>query len=195
MSSSSPIRYPLPGPDDPRDGVGAALMDSAAHPGRNVFCAWSWKTAALSAVVRALIFLSANRHSDARHAAVTGVAEALYSLVAAGLVGALTQRLRFARPLWAAAGIVWVLMPAAMVAAELKLHRLVHTPHVRVGLAVSLAIASVSSGFTWFAMRRGVLLQGIGDDSLAHDLRALPRVLLEFVGWPVERLRRASDPS
>ena len=182
---------PVPCGED--DRIDQALVDTAMHPARHIVRPWSWKTAAVSALVRATIFLTANRHASGHRAQTAALVEALYSMMAAGAMGAITQRLRNVRPLWAAAITVWFVLPVCMVSAEFIVHRLVHTPHVRVGLAASFGIASISSGFTWFAMRRGVLLQGVGDDSLAHDLRALPKVLIEFVLWPLRMLRRPSQ--
>ena len=177
-----------PTPRGPHDRLTHALADVLIHPGPNILRTWSWKTATISALIRAIIFLSSNRHASAHRAEMAALAEALYALTAAGVMGALTQRLRNVRPLWAAAFFVWAALPAGMVTLELAVHRLVHTPHVRVGLIWSFVIASVSSGFTWYAMRRGILLQGIAGDTVVHDVEALPRILLDFILWPFRKL-------
>ena len=150
--------------------------------------AWSWKTAAMSAFFRALIFLFANRHAGEKNALTAGLVEAVFAIFASGLLGAVTQRLRDARPLWATALVVWLGMPGLMTVAQWYVHLHFATVHMRAGLISSFVFASVASGFTWFAMRRGALLMGAGDDSLKHDVQTLPRVILEFVLWPVKRL-------
>ena len=189
MTVTRTVHRPHRVPHGPHDGIGHALADVALHPVANLVRTWSWKTATISAMLRAIIFLTTNRHAARHHAELTALAEALYSLTAAGLMGALTQRLRDVRPLWAAAVVVWGALPVGMVAVELRVHRLVHTQHVRVGLISSFLIASVSSGFTWYAMRRGVLLQGVAGDDVAHDLHTLPRILLDFILWPFRLMR------
>ncbi len=171
----------------PRDSLLHACVDVVLHPKRNIFRIWSWKTAAMSAVFRAGIFLFTNRHTGLLSDLGAGAVEAVFSIFASGLLGAVTQRLRNVRPLWATALTVWLGMPALMLVAQLEVHRLGGTAHVRAGLISSFVFAAIASGFTWFAMRRGVLLVGPGDDSVAHDLRAMPRIVGEFVLWPWRR--------
>jgi hypothetical protein len=88
------------------------------------------------------------------------LAEAAFAVVAAGLMGAVTQRLRAARPVWATALVVWIALPAAMLAAQFGWHRAMGTPHVRTGLIISFCFAAISTGFNWYAMRRSVMLAG-----------------------------------
>lgn len=175
-------------PAAPRDRLGHGLRDAVEHPHLVLLRPWNWKAAVVSAVFRAGVFLAANRHDGRAHAVETATAEVLVGFVCSGLLGALTQRLRDTRPLWATLLVVWIAMPAAMVAVEAEAQRLVHTQHLRVGLLTSFVVAAVTSGFTWFAMRHGALLQGEGDDSLRHDLRTLPGIILEFVIWPLRRM-------
>jgi hypothetical protein len=178
----------------PQDTVLHALRMCLRHPHRNLVLAWSWKAATVSAFVRALVFLFSNRH-DGRHDAVKAMlVEAGYSIVASGLMGALTQRMRATRPLWLTALLVWIAMPVAMVAGEAGAHHLFRTPHVRSGLVSSFLLAAVASGYTWFAMRRGTLLQGVGDDSLRHDVKLLPRITLDFALWPFQKVRQWIRP-
>lgn len=184
-------KKPAVSPQAPHDTVLHALEDSVRHPRTNVLLAWSWKAAIVGALVRALVFLFSNR-ANGRHDAVKAMlVEAGFSLFACGLLGALTQRMRDTRPLWLTVLVIWVAMPVTMVAGEGWVHHVFQTPHVRAGLASSLLLAAVASGFTWYAMRRGTLLQGIGDDSILHDLRLLPRILWDFVTWPLHKLEEA----
>jgi hypothetical protein len=171
--------------DAPHDTPLDALLDCVRHPYRNLVRVWNWKVGMLSALTRALVFLFSNRHHGAVKAMLV---EAAYSIFASGVLGALQQRLRGTRPLWMTTLMVWIALPLAMVAGEAGVHHLVQTQHVRAGLMASLVIAAFASGFTWFAMRRGTLLQGVGDDSVQHDVKLLPRVVFDFVAWPVRRL-------
>jgi hypothetical protein len=48
-------------------------------------------------------------------------------------------------------------------------------------VAASLVFTAVSTLFTLFAMRRGVLIVGEGGGSLLSDLRRMPRLVLTFL--------------
>lgn len=158
-----------------------ALGDVLRHPLRTLFAAWNWKSATISALIRALIFLFTNLHGG-RHSAVhASLLEAAFAIVASGLMGAITQRVRDARPVWATAVTVWFAVPALMSAAQFAVHHLGATQHVRTGLIASFVFASLASGFTWFAMRRGTLLAGADTSHVAHDVRHMPRVLADFL--------------
>jgi len=173
----------------PHDRLGHALLDCVRRPHRALLRAWSWKTAAMSAFFRAMIFLFANRHAGEKNALTAGLVEAVFAIFASGLLGAVTQRLRDARPLWATALVVWLGMPGLMTVAQWAVHRQFATAHLAAGLISSFVFAAVASGFTWYAMRRGVLLTGVGGDTVSHDAKTLPRVILDFVLWPVRRSR------
>jgi hypothetical protein len=77
--------------------VGAALRALACHPVDRLLRRWNWKSALVSSVCRALIFLAANLPAG-RHAALRAMlTEFLFRAVAAGFYGALTQAFRSAR--------------------------------------------------------------------------------------------------
>jgi hypothetical protein len=101
--------------------------------------------------------------------------EAVFAVFAAGLIGAVSQRLRASRPVWATAAVVCLGLPALMVVAQLGVHRTAHTVHVGAGLLASFCFASVSSAFSWYATRHGALLGGTHSTSLVHDILSLPR--------------------
>lgn len=172
------------------DTLRDALLSLALRPGTMLFAAWNWKTAAVSALVRASVFFGTNRRTGPHGAVRAMLVEALFSIAAAGLLGAVTQRLRWTRPAWATALIVWLALPAAMVALQAGVHHLAGTRHLRTGLIVSFVFAALASGFNWFAQRRGALLTSSGgSSSLVRDARALPRLLLDFVLAPFRLLR------
>ena len=163
------------------DTLSHALADLARHPLTLLIHPWNWKAAASSALVRGIIFLLANLHEGGHRALRAMLVEAVFAIFASGVMGAVTQRLRASRPFLATAAFVWLALPAAMLAVEALLHHSFGTPHLRLGLSVSFVMASVSSGFGWFAQRRGIMLAGPGQGSALADLRAMPALVIEFV--------------
>ena len=107
--------------------------------------------------------------------------EAVFAIFAGGLIGAISQYLRRAKPLWATALFVWVGMPGLMLVAQFALHRFFGTPHLGAGLVASFFVASIAAAFSWYAMRQGIMLGGTDQTSLGHDLRTLPGVFLGFL--------------
>ena len=157
-----------------------ALRSMLRHP-VELLRAWNWKAALFSALLRGLIFFAANLHGGTALAARAMLVEVLYATVAAGCAGAVTQRLRHAIPRAATALVVWLAIPAVMLAAQAAVHRALHTPHLRTGLIVSFLFASCASGFTWFAMSRGVFVTG-EKRPFIRDLLLVPGLILQFFG-------------
>jgi hypothetical protein len=174
------------------DTLFSALRDVARRPARTLLDAWNWKAAATSALVRGGIFLASNAHAGVFIALRTLLIEVAFAIFASGTLGALTQRVRKARPLWATMIFVWAVLPVAMLVAEYAVHRLSGTPHLRTGLIASFAIAAISSGFTWYAMHRGLMLAGDQSTTVADDLRHLPGVALDFAMLPAKLVLRRS---
>jgi hypothetical protein len=167
----------------PADNIslGHALLHTARRPLRTLLAAWSWKTALFSALLRASIFFASNLHTGHGHAVRAMLIEAAFSMLASGFLGGVTQCVRHARPVWATALLVWVGLPAVMLAAQFGVHRLGGTPHMRSGLIASFVFASIASGFTWYAMRRGALLAGDEGMTLLEEARHMPHVVWGFV--------------
>jgi hypothetical protein len=107
--------------------------------------------------------------------------EAVFAVFAGGLIGALSQQLRRARPLWATALLVWAGLPGLMILAQLAVHRMAGTPHVSGGVVASFCLAAVASAFGWYAMRQGAMLGGIDETTVWHDLTSLPVITLDFL--------------
>lgn len=145
---------------------------------------FNWKMAAWSAVVRGGMFLLTNLRTGHAAALRATLAEGVYALLAIGVLGAVTERIRDARPEWLTAVLVWVAMPVLMMMGEFEVHTALHTPQMRAGLMASFAMTAVGSGFSWFAMRRGAFLvgeSGLREPSFADDLRRMPVLVWEFV--------------
>ena len=141
---------------------------------------WNWKTALISALFRALIFLCTNLRAGPHKALKAMLVEALYGAIAAGLLGSLTQRLRGATPRWLTAIVVWIDLPSTLLLSQFFIHRSAGTPRILTSMIASFIFAALSTGFSLFAMERGAMLVGT-HRPFAEDMRALPRVLADFL--------------
>jgi hypothetical protein len=168
-------------PPAPEEHLGHALLDMVVRPHRSLLPAWSWKAACFSALVRAGTFFIDNLRSGGSTAIRAFLVEAMFAIVAGGLLGAVSQRLRVARPLWATAIFVWLAMPAVLVLVQLLVHRLAKTPHMGSGVAAAFCYTAVASSYSWFAMRHGALLGGEAQTSLRSDVRLLPGITRDYI--------------
>ena len=162
------------------DDLYNSLAQIALRPLKNLVPPWSWKAAALAALLRAVAFYLSNSQSGRQRAVHAMIVEAVFAVFAAGLIGAISQRLRTSRPVWATAAVVSLALPALMLTAQLGVHRIARTPHLGAGVLATFCFASASSAFSWYAMRHGALLGGTDTTSLVHDIRSLPRITLSF---------------
>ena len=151
------------------------------NPIRTLVPPWSWKAAALTAVLRSLAFFATNLRSGRQQATKALVVEAVFAVFVGGLIGAISQVLRQAEPLWATALLVWAGLPGLMLLAQAGVHHMARTPHRSGGLAVSFCLAAAAAAFTWYAMRHGAMLGGIDQTTVRHDLHALPGIARDFL--------------
>jgi hypothetical protein len=158
-----------------------ALRDIVVHPLRTLVPAWSWKAAGLSALLRAATFFATNLKAGHYDAVRAGLVEAVFAVFAAGTMGAVSQKLRLARPVWATGLVVWIAMPLTMLLAQFGVHKLAKTPYLGMGLALSFCLAAIASSFSWYAMRKGALLGGESETSMGHDVRHLPKIVLDYL--------------
>lgn len=165
----------------------AVLREIVRHP-LALLRDWNWKAAAFSAMLRAVIFLVANRHATHHAALKASITELVYATVAAGIAGSVVQRLRHAEPAGQTACFVWLVLPLLMTAAQYDIHRLVGTPHLRASVIASLLFSAFASGFNWFAMRRGALVTG-AERSFTRDLALVPKLIAQFLLAPFRRAR------
>jgi len=142
---------------------------------------WHWKSALLSSVFRAVLFLFANWSAGIGSAAAAMLAEFLYRSVTAGFCGTLAQRFRLLEPAWRGAAAASVVLPVATHSMEWLVHRLRGTPNLRASMTASVAFTVVSSLFHLFAMRRGHFIVGEGSRPLLDDLRQSPRLVRDFL--------------
>jgi hypothetical protein len=166
---------------DPPTDLYSGTREIVLHPIRTLVPPWSWKAAVLSAMLRAASFFVSNLRSGPKQALRAMIVEAVFAIFTAGVIGAISQRLRAANPAWATAALVCIGLPGVMVCAQFLLHRAARTPHVGLGLVSSFSLSAIAAAFTWYAMRHGTLLGGTSSTSLRHDFHNLPAIMLAFL--------------
>jgi hypothetical protein len=142
---------------------------------------WNYKTAVLSALVRAGIFFAGNAKAGYDAAGAAMLTEFCFRFATSGFYGALTQRFRRVEPAWAATIGAMVLLPALAHSLEFVVHSWRGTPELAASMVASIAFTMISTAFNLFAMRRGALVVGTGTRTLVDDLRAMPRLVVLFV--------------
>jgi hypothetical protein len=167
--------------DTPSESLGDTLAHMFRHPVLSIVPPWSWKAAAFTALVRATTFFLTNLRSGERTALHAMLVEGAYAIFAAGLAGAISQQLRHTEPLLPTLAIVLVGLPGVFVVGQFLVHHAAHTPNVAGGLLLAFLLTSVSSGFSWFAMRKGAMLGGVDDTTVMHDMKALPAIAVDFL--------------
>jgi hypothetical protein len=134
----------------------------------------------MSSLFRAHIFLAANVTAGWKKALGAAAAEFLFRFITSGFYGSLTAAFRSAEPAWAGVVAVMILLPLVSHSMEFAVHVLRGTPHIRTSIIASVIFTMWSTAFNWFAMRRGALLVGGRQTSLASDLSRVPELLKEF---------------
>lgn len=161
--------------------VVAVLSDLVHHPVQVFYYSWNWKSALLSAMLRAPIFLIATLRQGFEAISVAVVVEAAYSAAVSGCYGAFVQRLRRARPLWAAGLLIVVIFPVLLLWFDYLLHLYTRMPNLKGGMLGAGILCLLSSLFNWYLMSRNSLLVGKGAHSFTSDLKRMPRLVMEFV--------------
>lgn len=171
------------GPADVRDEP-RALRDVLPwilrSPGQVLLSRWNYKSALLSAVIRAGLFFGVNASAGTEAALTAMTTELWFRLSTAGFYGALTQAFRRVEPRRDALLGAMIIVPAVSHGLELLVHWWRGTDLLAASVAASMVMTALSTAFNVFAMRHGVLITGAGRQSLAADLCALPRLLVLF---------------
>lgn len=141
---------------------------------------WNWKSALLSAVLRALVFLAINWTAGAKAASAAMAVEFGYRILTSGFFGSLVQAFRKVEPAWKANLYVVLLLPAVNQGLDLWIHWLNGTPKLAASLIASTAITVWAALFNLHAMRHGALVTGPDARPLLDDLRQLPALLASF---------------
>lgn len=148
---------------------------------------WNWKTALASGCYRAPAFIFVSTRAGWAGVARAGLAEFLLFATVAGFTGAVVQRVRNARPEWAAWLIIVGVLPLVMHTSEFLLHTALGSVAWRRGMMVSLALTVLSESFAWHVMRQGAWLAGDDGRPLLEDLARLPVLVVGYLRWVTGR--------
>src|SRR5271165_5850753 len=168
-----------------RQPLASVLAEICRHPKRILIDSWNWKAAALSVLFRAPVFLISTHRYGIRTMATAGMVESIFRIGITGVSASITQAVEWAEPQWMVGIVVLAVIPGGTVALESVVHWSAGTPNLLAGLAVSLALSVLSSGFNWFSMRKGTLLVGREASSFGTDLARMPILMGRFVAGPV----------
>jgi hypothetical protein len=172
--------------------VADVLVGLVRHPSRLVRL-WNWKSAIMSSWFRATVFFFANVSAGWGAAFAAMLTELSFRGLTAGFYGALTQSFCAAEPRWLATLTTMVVLPIATHVTEYFVHWLRGTARLERSIMLSVFFTVVSTLFNLYAMRRGALIVGEGRNTLWHDLRRMPRLILAFIALPVAWLRTRNE--
>lgn len=160
--------------------IGCVLRNICRDPVRYFIRRWNWKSAVLSSLVRSTLFFIANIGAGLPAARSAFLTELVFRSATAGFYGALTQAFRDVRPIWTSTLAGIIVLPILTHALELIVHYFRRTERLGQSIALSLVFTALSTSFNLHAMRHGALTVGEGSQSLARDLRAVPRLVMTF---------------
>jgi hypothetical protein len=166
---------------DRTQAVREVLYGLIRHPIRHFVRGWNWKAATLSAACRATIFFAVNLSAGLEAGVNAMTTELVFRMFASGALGSATQAFRTATPAAAATVTALVVIPATGHLAEYGVHRLAGTVRLGESIAVSVAFSVVTTAFNLFAMRRGALIVGDGQQPLADDVRRMPALIVDVL--------------
>ncbi len=162
--------------------LAAVLWLVLRHPFRSLVVRWNWKAGLMSAFLRSIIFLCANLSAGSHKALKAMLVEAVYASLASGVFGAITQRIRNARPEWLTGLVISIGLPGTLQFLQYWVHYWMGTPKLVTSMMASLCFAALSSLFNWYVMRHGTLLTGGEGRSFLRDVCGMPRLVWLFVG-------------
>jgi hypothetical protein len=82
--------------------------------------------------------------------------QAVYAIFARGLIGAVSQYLRRARPLWTTGLLIRIALPRTMTLAQLGVPHLVKTDIQSGGIFICFYFAGLAAAYSWYAMLGGI---------------------------------------
>jgi hypothetical protein len=162
------------------------------HPIKEILWRWNWKTAILSASMRAAIFLFIYLQQRQGLLLSLGAFSIQFALRAfvGGVSGSIIQSYSRVQPAWHAV----VSVPLAVVFLSHILEFSVQAFYDSVtestvgtrAVIVSILVSAISILFNLFAMQRGALLVQVEEQpTLWADLKRLPAIVIEFLLLPV----------
>lgn len=159
----------------------AALYQIVTEAEVHLFRHWNWKTAIVSAVLRAVMFFAINRSAGARAAWIATGVEFAYRIATSGFFGSVTQVLRRVNPPWKATLATLVVLPAINQFLDFLVHWWQGTPKLAASIIAACVVTAFGSMFNLHAQRAGVLVVGAEGSSFGDDVRKLPGVLLDLM--------------
>jgi hypothetical protein len=166
---------------------------------RTVLALWNWKSALLSVMLRAPVFVIATIRRGPEVIAGAVLAETAACAINAGWYAAAVQVLRNRKPVWLVAVVISVIVPLSGQGIEYAIHTWHQTPHRLAAVIASAVLGTIASLFNWYAMKQGSMLVGDERSSFASDLKRLPGLLARFFllgpRWLGRRLGSMALPS
>jgi ribosomal protein S27AE len=163
------------------------------HPIEMLVWRWNWKAAMFSGILRSLIYLFTHLKEGWRAALGAMSVEFFFRLVVSGASGSLVQAFHNAAPVWLATLCVMIMLPAFSHMIEFTLHTLNGDVNKGKAIIISITFSIISAIFNLFAMRRDALLvKDARAQSLGQDLVKLPKIVGEFMFYPLVWLWRRS---
>lgn len=167
------------------------------HPIETLIKRWNWKSAALSALLRAPIFFFSYffKKDGLKLAIGAALTQSIFRLIFGGINGAIIQSFSRVEPAWHAV----LTVPLVLAAFSHVVEYIVQTNYDNQtgvngkgrAIGISILVSAISALFNLFAMRRGALLvKDESQQSIWRDLRRMPWLALEFISFPLVWTRR-----
>ncbi|CAN5451086.1 hypothetical protein BH10ACI2_BH10ACI2_18990 [soil metagenome] len=176
----------------PSESIRDAVRQFIWHPVEMLVLRWNWKSALLSALLRAPIFFTAYLAQKQGLSIALGamLLQSVFRTGFGGICGSILQGFSKVRPAWHAVVTIPIVLAAVSHIAEFVIQSLYDMYTLSQGkskaILVSVAISVVSAIFNLFAMQRGVLLvKDESQQSIWKDLRQMPWLALEFISFPL----------
>ncbi len=175
------------------------IVELIRHPVDAMIIRWNWKSAVLSALLRAPIFFFTylfNR-DGLKLAIGAAAAQSVFRLIFGGVNGAIIQSFSRVEPAWHAVLTVPLILATFSHLIEFVVQTIYDNQTGVDGkgraIMISVIVSAISAIFNLFAMRRGVLLvKDETQQSIWRDLKRMPWIAFEFISFPlVWRRRRA----
>jgi len=170
------------------------------HPFRSIILRWNWKSAVLSAALRAPIFFFVYLFGENGLWLAVGAfaVQAALRLFMGGVNGAIIQSFRRVEPAWHALIAVPLVLASVSHLFEFTVQSIYDYKTGVTGkgsaVAISVLVSVTSALFNLFAMRRGALLvKDESQQSIWRDLWRMPRITLEFISYPLTWTRRKNN--
>lgn len=181
------------------------IVELLKHPIDALIIRWNWKSAVLSALLRAPIFFFTYLfNKDGLKLAIgAALAQSAFRLIFGGVNGAIIQSFSRVEPAWHAVLTVPLILATFSHIMEFIVQTIYDTHNGVDGkgraITISIVISAISAIFNLFAMRRGVLLvKDETQQSIWRDLKRMPWIAFEFISFPLvwtrRRARKKSDP-